>query len=226
VWEHDGDDKGIQLNRFGPGMGWQGAEPVVATTTDDAGGPVVGLDEDENAVVAWLRLIDGVPEVWSSACAFGASCGAAVGLETRDGEIGAPRLVVDVAGNALALWDRDGGHRLDLWARRYVVGVGWSAAELVECSDVGSTQLHDLALDAAGNAIAIWTTDDYAGDRRVHAAHHTPSSGWSEALALDVDVGSAIIEPRVAMNPAGEAIAVWGHAENSGRTSVRSRRLP
>jgi hypothetical protein len=225
VWEHDGSSAGIHMNRFVPGMGWQGAELVSATGAgSSAGDPAVGIDASANVVVIWSLATVSDVELWAARCAAGASCGAAAALDLRGGELAARRLAFEADGDALAVWSRGADAHHDLWARRYVSGVGWSAAELVECSDAGSASLNDLAFDAAGSALAVWTTQDAPSDpRTIEANLHTPA-GWTRAQVVAPDVDAAV-DPTVAINAAGEAIVVWADREDDGRLSLWSRRL-
>jgi hypothetical protein len=70
-------------------------------------------------------------------------------------------------------------------------------------------------MNAAGRAVAVWTGGTAAGtDFPVGAASFSTGAGWEPAQALGTQ-GSQPIEPAaaVAIDPAGDAIAVWPHYE-------------
>jgi hypothetical protein len=84
---------------------------------------------------------------------------------------------------------------------------GWQVTDL----DVGFSELPDIAIDAAGNAVAVWTTrsEPMTADGRVRTATLTAATGsWSPAVTLSnpLDDSSNL---RVGSNAAGDAVAVW-----------------
>jgi len=70
------------------------------------------------------------------------------------------RIAVDSSGNALAVWQQFDGSRINIWANRYVVGSGWLVAELIETDNIGHAQFPQIAVDALGNALAVWQQSD------------------------------------------------------------------
>ena len=85
---------------------------------------------------------------------------------------------------------------------------GWQVTDL----DAGlSDWPPDIAVDAAGNAVAVWTTrsEPTTADGRVRTATFTAATGsWSPAVTLSnpLDHSSNL---RVGSNAAGDAVAVW-----------------
>jgi hypothetical protein len=77
--------------------------------------------------------------------------------------------------------------------------VAWGAA--VQIHDDGRAP--DLAIDAAGNAVTVWTQADGFWSSRF-----TPSSGWSPAELIS-NGGDALPTATVAMDPDGNTVAVW-----------------
>lgn len=91
----------------------------------------------------------------------GKTWGTAQLIETDNaGGAGDPRVAFDTAGNALAVWTQGDGTRYNIWANRYTAGSGWGTAQLIEtdnASDAGNPQ---IAIDTAGNALAVWEQFD------------------------------------------------------------------
>jgi hypothetical protein len=87
-------------------------------------------------------------------------------------------------------------------------GPRWSDGALLD-DELGFAACGDIAMDAGGNAMAVWCrhSEDYEGS--VWASRFTTSDGWSIATRIDARVGTEVLRPRVAVNGAGEAIAVW-----------------
>jgi len=125
----------------------------------------------------------------------------------------APRIAFDASGNAIAIWRQSVGAEFKVAATRYVAGTGWGTPVIVDPSshNVGAAE---LAVDPSGNAFAVWS--DYVGpaDYRVLASRYTPASAWSPEVQLS---GSAFSNyPQVAVDPAGNAIAVWEESDGAG----------
>lgn len=72
----------------------------------------------------------------------------------------------------------------------------------------GTSYGSDLAVDADGNGLAVWV--DTVGV--VQVARYSNSSGaWTPAVALSSST-ERVYEPRIAVNAAGDSVAVWaGH---------------
>ncbi|MFW2388901.1 MAG: hypothetical protein ACN4G0_11225, partial [Polyangiales bacterium] len=79
-------------------------------------------------------------------------------LEANAGDARYPRVAVDAVGNAIAVWQQPSlgplGPR-SIWASSFAPASGWSPAELLE-NDDGLAESPQVAMDASGNAIAIW----------------------------------------------------------------------
>jgi hypothetical protein len=58
------------------------------------------------------------------------------------------------------VWRQYDGTRYSIWSNRYVAGTGWSAAELIETDSAGSAGNPQVAVDSAGNAVAVWEQHD------------------------------------------------------------------
>jgi len=128
----------------------------------------------------------------------------------------APRVAADNNGDAIAVWSQfDTTNNIDnTWANRYVKGVGWGKAELIETDSTGNARRPEIAVDGNGNAVVIWTSDD--GIRKdLWANRYVKGAGWGKAELIEtnntgsVKGGGPTGGPRVAMNEDGDAIAVW-----------------
>jgi hypothetical protein len=64
-----------------------------------------------------------------------------------------------------------------------------------------------VVVDASGNVIAVWTRSD-GTDLRIQAATRTPSGPWATPVNIS-DSGSSASSPAIAVDPSGNALAVW-----------------
>lgn len=128
-----------------------------------------------------------------------------------------PKLGFDDQGNALAVWvqagsSADGG--TSVWAARYLRGQGWQVP--VEVDPYVPAQEVSLAVDASGNAVAVFTRTvgpGRVGNADAWAARFTISGGWqaSTRLGSTANIGSydQAIQPQAIFDGAGNAHVLW-----------------
>ncbi|MGC2165326.1 MAG: hypothetical protein WA632_04870 [Gallionella sp.] len=161
VWsQSDGTHNNIVANRYIAGTGWGTAVPIESNNPDIALLPQIAFDASGNALAVW-RQSDGTREnIWSNRYTAGAGWATAMLIVTNNaGNAFAPQYAIDVSGNALAVWHQFDGTRFSIWSNRYTIGTGWGTAELIE-TDTGGAFGPQIAVDASGNAMAIWEQFD------------------------------------------------------------------
>src|SRR3990172_964838 len=134
---------------------WGGAD-VIEGNNGDAGPPDVAVDAAGNAIAVWAQWDGTVNSVWANRYVAGVGWGVATLLESRPEDAWWPLVAVDPAGNGLALWLQWDGLALSVWANRYVVGFGWDGASVIETHTENAFRDLSIAVDAAGNAFAMW----------------------------------------------------------------------
>lgn len=153
-----------------------------------------------------------IPKAWQPA----------VVIDTGSGDALAPRLAFDRAGNAMAVWQQAEGARTDIWANRFTNGSGWGSAVRIESTDLGSAQTPQIAVDEAGNAIAVWQQAEVA-----HTdiwANRFSDGAWGTAVRLESDNNGDATAPRIAIDDAGNAVALWLQSDGT-RTNLVARRF-
>ena len=70
------------------------------------------------------------------------------------------RIVVDTAGNGLAVWDQGDGAVDNVVADRFSPAGGWGVASALETNDSGDARHPQIAVDPLGNALAVWQQSD------------------------------------------------------------------
>lgn len=123
--------------------------------------------------------------------------------------INAPEIAADPAGNAVAVWtERDTTLRAHVFTARFdAVTNAWTPP--LRLSDGSSTAVLEqrVALDAAGNGLAIWSQTAAGADWTVYSARFTASTGmWSAPQVRSTGSASGV---RLSMNAAGDAVAIW-----------------
>jgi len=202
----------IWANRYTPGNGWN--EPTrIDVGFGSAGNPQIGVDAGGNALVVWWQSAGGRINVESVRYAVGSGWGNPATLDTDNtGDVSAPQVAVNAAGNAVVAWawaaDTGGGNYVyNVWATRYLPGIGWGNAEPLDTNNAQQPNLSPhAAVGANQNAIVVWHRRDNGIDH-VKSSHYSAGGGWVQSLEVDPAVVSR--NARVAIDAAGNALAVW-----------------
>jgi hypothetical protein len=123
---------------------------------------------------------------------------------------------VNAAGDAVVVWAQsETGGRVVQASHRPASSGAWSVP--VALSAPGAELEADVAVNAAGDAVAVWSR---AG---IEAAFKPAGGGWASASAAAVSASPAQrAVPDVGLDPAGNAVAVWIEG-GVVRTAARSR---
>ncbi|MDH3623487.1 MAG: hypothetical protein OEQ49_06400 [Myxococcales bacterium] len=205
----------IWANRFTPSAGWGVAERIETDNLRYAAGPQVAVDPNGNAVAVWDQRDPMRFDIWANRFTPSAGWGVAERIETDNaGDASNPQVAVDPNGNAVAVWHQGDPVRFDIWANRFTPSAGWGVAERIETDNAGGGGSPQVAVDPNGNAVAVWTQGDGEPLRsatRFHiwANRFTPSAGWGVAERIETDNLNNAFSPQVALDPNGNAVAVW-----------------
>lgn len=217
IWlQLDGVSLSLWANRFDVTTGWGTPEIIDAGAGNVGSSPDVAMDPSGNAMAVWIQLTaPGVFSVFANRFAVATGWGTAALLETDDASgADGTAVAMDPAGNAVATW-RQAGVGVSIWATRFVVGTGWGPPIEIDAlvSDAGISP--DVAMDAQGNAIAVWGQEDRPFFNTVYANRFVPGAGWGTAQMIEpfpLELGRI----ELAMNAGGTAIAMWRHFGNTG----------
>lgn len=136
----------------------------------------------------------------------------ALALRASDG-FAATRAVVaaGAAGQFVAAWlDMNENGAKEMRASRYRPGAGWSPADTVALVEMnsGATMGHALAVDPAGNAVLVFTSQSNFR-QSIWASRQGQTGAWSTPVLLESqDEGQAEL-PALAIDAQGTATAVW-----------------
>ena len=223
VWiQSDGTRGSIWSNRYVAGTGWGTAELIETDSAGDALLPQVAVDGSGNVVAIWYQDDGTRFNIWSNRYVAGTGWGVAELIETDNaGHALYPQVAVDVSGNAVAVWHQYDGTTYNIWSNRYVAGTGWGMAELIETDNAGHAYYPQVAADASGNAVAVWEQHD--GTRNnIWSNRYVAGTGWGTAELIETNEDSAE-HPQVAVDPSGNAVAVWYQYDGT-RNNIWSNR--
>jgi len=131
-------------------------------------------------------------------------------LAATGGSLYGPRVAVDSAGNAVAVWllTVGPGQLLVQASRRATSDGAWSPpTTLAGPGAIQPGALPDVAIDADGDALAIWTFGTFPFYTVFTARYSATTGGW--AAAEPRSSGQAGAFAALAMNDGGDALATW-----------------
>ena len=199
-----------------------GDTPVL-DAVEDAYEPDVAMDSTGNALVVWTQTDNthGDLDVWANR--FQADGGGWQGAGLVDGDtatVGELKVAFDAGGNALVVWSDSTFPTVPwsaVWAKRYEpAGTGWQATVSLGSSTDEALSAPQLAIDASGNAIVVW--QQFNSTPWLFSVwanrYQAGTSAWSGAQLLEHDDVGDHSDPAIAMDPDGNAMAVWEYNDH------------
>lgn len=192
------------------GQGESGSTPKIVS---DGAGNVMAIwrevDGDSSAIRAAFRPAG---ESWRSAQRISK---AALATES-------PRVAMDKAGNAIAVWQRSTGHDSVVQAAIRPAGGTWSEPE--DLSGAGEVAFNADVAAKAGQMTAVWTA---LRERRtvVESTSRKVAGSWSPVETISPPVGNTSAAV-VAVDDQGDAIASWRWSDGAFlvvQAAVRSK---
>ena len=227
VWTQYTDDtwtySKVFANRYVNGSGW-GTETAISGLGYYDGQPKVAMDVNGTAIAVWSQLDStSYSSLWANRDPAGTGWGTAEVIESLPYSSLGVKISMDSNGSAVVVWEQEDSIR----ANRYVPGSGWQGQTRLD----GSTRLDRLppghrdyseatspsvAMDAGGNAVAVWVKRPDSGSvYSVWASRFVSGSGWGNpALIESTDAGSAFA-PDVGVDAGGNAVAVWSQSNGT-----------
>lgn len=213
VWEEDYTN--LWANRYDPVTKTWGTEVEIDDISDPALQPQVAVDGSGNAVVVFIQSVGGSYNIMANNYnAATHTWGTSVLIETEDLGIALnPQIGMDGTGDAVSIWQQFDGIRYNIWANTYSATTKtWGTAAKIETSDE-TTNYQQLAVNASGDAVAVWLFDDaVTGRNKAYANTYHKATGWGTATRIEADstaTSSNLRDPQVAIDASGNAVAVW-----------------
>ena len=208
VWpQSDGTRNKLWANHYDAATGWNTASLI---ENDDAGNtytPRVAFDANGNALVIWAQNDGMRSNIWTRRYDALTGWETAILIENDTGHAGDPRIAFDANGNALAVWTQLSSSFYSIWTNRYDATTGWGTPTLIENDDTAHASSPQVAVNANGDAITVWTQSD--GTRyNVWARRYDAVTGWEMAMLIESETGFAS-DPQIALDANGNALAVW-----------------
>ncbi len=215
VWKSkEGAFTAIWSNRYEPTKGWGQAQIISGADEGNAKQAEIAISESGNAMAIWSKGTFTQSDIWASEYRVGSGW-ATPALVEKDNQANSikPKLTLDLAGNATAVWLNSGeGAELNVFANLYDSSTGWQQPAAIESLE-GRAQFLSLAGHTNGNAIAIWTQIQ-GGSSSIYSSRYT-NGRWIMNEPVVNNVPKANL-PKIAFDNFGNAQAVW--QQYNGRT--------
>jgi len=194
----------IWAARYLVGEGWRAAETIGHEDSVDAQAPRVGMDAQGHAVVVWRQG----DRIWSNRFAAGSWLGAVRVDPANENDAGDPDVAVFPDGRAVAVWPEAQGERADVRSAQLTPNGGWTPPVVLEINDAGRAEAPRVAISADGTAVAVWKRAAGSAGEVIEAAALTRGR-WSTPTPISPADQTVLGAPRVAMDPSGNATALW-----------------
>ena len=91
----------------------------------------------------------------------------------------------------------------------------WQGAALLETDNAGNARDPKIALDASGNAMAVWRQSDGTRNNLWANRYNASTSAWGTATLLETDNAGNASNPQIALDASGNALAVWYQSDGT-----------
>jgi hypothetical protein len=170
VWPAMNRDEPARLwaAHYSTAGGWEEAQSIAAAGAGQAVLPVVAADGAGGAMAVWAQDAGTNEETWSNRYSPARGWLGAGRLDSSAPSdtfpvATAPRVAVNGRGIGFAAWTRltqaSPAVLSRAYAARFAPDVGWAAGQPID-SDVAAQQV-EIAVDATGSAVAVWTRGYY-----------------------------------------------------------------
>ena len=209
VWlQSNGTRDSVWANRYdASAAAWGTAKLLETSDTDDVYEPQVAVDANSNAMAVWLQFDGMQTSIWATRYTPSTGWGTPTLVDSESGNADGVQIAMDDIGNAIAAWQQIDGSLVKLRSNRYTGSTGWGTATAVIDNGNAVPFMPQIAVDASGNAIAVWRQFD-GENRDIVANRYTVGSGWGTAGLIETTNEIADV-PEIAMDASGNAMAVW-----------------
>ena len=159
--------------------------------------------------LAWLTLLFAL----AGPLASGAEAAPAwlspldVSMSGADGS--EPQVATDAIGDATVVWERFDGVQQTVQSASRPAGGSWQAPVTLSVdAPTEDSFLPQVAMDPAGDAMAVWAHFTTGPGEVVQAAARPAGGAWEAPLTISPE-GNEVPHPEVALDARGDALAVW-----------------
>jgi hypothetical protein len=223
VWEFYNGSHAIAQASVRPQAGGAWQTPVDLSETDhEAYSLQLAINAKGEAIAVWA-FNNGSTDIAQASVRpeGGSSWQAPIDLSETGGYASQPHIALNDEGEAVATWSLSAAEELIQTSVRLASGGSWQTPVTVGRGEFSMNFPEpQVAIDARGDAVAVWSLTESGGRETVTAAVRPSASGsWRTPVKLSSASDDAE-EPQVAIDPQGETIAAW-RAYNGSYTAAQ-----
>ena len=225
AWQRfDGSNQRIQA-RVRSAAGILSATQTLSAAGQTAGSARVAVDPNGNAFFAWERSDGTVDRIQTRARSAAGTLSSTQTLSAAGKNANDPRVAVDRGGNAVLLWQRFDGILNRVQGRARSAAGALSPTQTLGDTGTSIPLGAQIAVDPQGNAVVVWEHREGTAvcctrvEARVRLADGT--LGSTQFLSPADQVAR---EPAVAVDPNGNAFAVWNET-TTGNASLPDSKI-
>lgn len=223
VWsQHDGTRYNVVANVYTAGAGWGAATLIEASNNGAPHGfsPRIAVNQSGNAVAVWFQSDGTRQSIYANRYTAGSGWGAEQLIESDNtGNAYAPKVIINENDDAIAVWHQYDGTSYNIKANSYASGGGWGTETAIDNSTANG-YYPEVAMDASGHALVVWYQNDGIADS-IWANRFIAGAGWGTATLIETEGPGDAVEPVIAMNGKGHAVATWSQSDST-RYNIRA----
>ena len=133
-----------------------------------------------------------------------------------------PQIAESTHGDVVAVWEQFDGARHSIWGNSRRAHQEWGRAHLIQTSGTGHSYSPRVAVNALGQAAAVWVQMDSALQTYgIWSSRLEPGAGWGAAVQVERGNVGPTYAPGIAIDDRGHAVAAWQQSDGS-RVNVRA----
>jgi hypothetical protein len=193
----------------------------VTLSKPGAGSALLAVDSKGEVTAIWLlEREEGWRSVVQSATRPpGGTWSAPVNLSPERKAARSPQVALDPQGGATAVWEEEFSGAIESATRP--AGGSWSTPVTLSTAGVRADG-PQVAVDSQGNATAVWAGRASSDGRRIEIQSRRiqtatrPAGGtWSAPVSISTAGHRLVQDPQIAVDPQGEATAIWQRSNGS-----------
>jgi hypothetical protein len=213
VWlQWDGSEERVQA-AYRPAGGSFGAAQTLSEAGVEAETPRVTMNGSGEAVAVWNISVGGKMQIQSAAAAPGGVFGAPADLTGLTVNASVPQVALDSHGDAIAVWDGWDGANIRIEDALRPAGESFGAPQYLSPAGYNA-DVPQLAFDASGDALAVWSFDG-SPSSTVQSAYLPAGGTFSSPQTVPAPNGEPAQVPQVAFDGSGEGVVAWLQSDGS-----------
>ena len=196
------------------GSAWSGAQIIDNGTANDAEDPRIAVDGSGKGIAVFSQLYNANDRIYANRWDGTQWTGASIIDNKTANNGGDQQIAMNKSGKGVAVFFQNDSVYDRVYANRWT-GSAWTGATVIDAVTGNNASNPQVKLDSQGNAVAVFEQDDVTAGRIY--ARSWGGNSWSAPVKINANTGHGAKNPHVAVNPAGDAVAVF--EQNDGTDS-------